>query len=457
MTRILNTLSLAGWGLWLLAGCAPVSLVPAGGDVGPTGAGSSPPGGGPAWAEGGPVAGGAEVRGVWVIRTTLTDEASARAMVREAYESGINTLFVQVRGRADAFYPSRVEPRSHLMAGAPDHADPLAAVVEEAHALGMGVHAWIVTHLVWGRAPLPDDPEHLVRAHPEWLAVPEPLAPRLFSMDPRDPAYVERLHAWSSDPERHVEGLFTSPSHPEVRRRVVAVVEDLLDRYPLDGIHLDYVRYPSPLFDYSRSALEGFREEMIRRTPPGLAGSLDARVRRGEVAAWTRMYPEMWARFREEQVTRTVREIRAAVEASGRSAVLTAAVFPDPMDARRGRFQTWTGWLERGLVDAVLPMAYTSRDETFADLVEAARRADAQGQGKRVWVGVGIYQNPLPSALAKIRRAREAGLGGVVLFSFDWARDEAGSVQGEPYLRALGRAAFGVPAPTGVGRDSGRR
>ena len=70
-------------------------------------------------------------------------------MVAQADAAGFNTLLVQVRGRGDALYTSEREPRAESLAEYPAF-DPLQAAIDEAHARGMAVHAWVNTHLVWG-------------------------------------------------------------------------------------------------------------------------------------------------------------------------------------------------------------------------------------------------------------------------------------------------------------------
>ena len=60
-----------------------------------------------------------EVRALWVTRSSLTSPAAIRAMVRSAAASGFNTLLVQVRGRGDAYFASRIEPRAQALAGQP--------------------------------------------------------------------------------------------------------------------------------------------------------------------------------------------------------------------------------------------------------------------------------------------------------------------------------------------------
>ena len=185
-----------------------------------------------------------EVRALWVVRSTMTSAAEVTAMVEQADQAGFNTVLVQVRGRADAFYSSSWEPRGETITEA-DGFDPLALTIDLAHARGIAVHAWVNTHLVWGGAgPAPRDSRHIVRAHPEWLAVPRALSVELFDVSPWDPIFVERLRKYAADNSGTVEGVYTSPSDARVKERVRSVWLDLASRYDLDGIHFDYIRFP---------------------------------------------------------------------------------------------------------------------------------------------------------------------------------------------------------------------
>ncbi|MCH2459996.1 MAG: hypothetical protein MK239_02990, partial [Gemmatimonadetes bacterium] len=80
-----------------------------------------------------------EVRGLWVVRFSMTIESRVRQMVLEASEAGFNTLILQVRGRADAYYQSELEPKGQAIDG-PDDFAPLALAIEEGHRRGMAVH-----------------------------------------------------------------------------------------------------------------------------------------------------------------------------------------------------------------------------------------------------------------------------------------------------------------------------
>ncbi len=200
-----------------------------------------------------------EVRGLWVVRSSITSSEAIAKVVADARAAGINTLIVQVRGRGDAYYRSRWEPRSEALAGQPAAFDPLAEMLEKAHAAGLQVHAWLNTHLLGNLDELPAHPDHVYNRHPDWLAVPRRAAAELYALEPTDPRYRERLVAASKEDRSELEGVYTAPSHPAVKEHVYNVFMDVVERYDVDGVHFDYVRYPSPDFDYSRTALERFR------------------------------------------------------------------------------------------------------------------------------------------------------------------------------------------------------
>jgi uncharacterized lipoprotein YddW (UPF0748 family) len=359
-------------------------------------------------------------------------------MVLDAAAAGFNTLIVQVRGRGDAFYRSDLEPRAETVQGPPDF-DPLATAIREGHLRGMAVHAWVNTHLVWGPATLPVSPRHLVNEHPEWLAVPQHLARELIHVDPRAPSFVGALRQYAADRPETLEGIYTSPSHPEVRARMLAVWVDLASRYDLDGIHFDYIRFPSRDFDYSRGALERFQAWVTPRIPGARLNDLQ-RLVASDPLAFAIGLPTEWDEFRREQITSLVRDIYTQVKALRPEAVVSAAVVADVQTAYGHRFQDWQSWLADGILDVAVPMAYTPNDGTFGTQVRAAR--EAAGSRERVWAGIGAYMNTVAGTLDKIDLARAADAGGVVLFSYDWAVSEGGDAS-DPFLEHVGRERFG--------------
>jgi uncharacterized lipoprotein YddW (UPF0748 family) len=385
-----------------------------------------------------PVRSFAEVRGLWVVRSTMTSEDEVRSMVADADAAGFNTLIVQIRGRGDAFYHSDLEPRAETIEGAADF-DPLALAIREGHLRGMAVHAWVNTHLVWGSGTLPRSPRHLVNEHPEWLAVPQYLARDLMHIDPKDPRFVASLRQYAADRAQTVEGMYTSPSHPEVRERVFAVWMDLVNRYDVDGIHFDYIRFPSADFDYSRGALERFQAWVTPSLPATRLSELQ-RVVAADPLAFATALPAEWDEYRRAQITSLVRDIYTAVKVRKPELVVSAAVVANAETAYGHRFQDWRSWLAEGILDIAVPMAYTPDNQAFTSLVRTAR--SAAGNRERIWAGIGAYMNTVDGTLDKIDLARSEDAGGIVLFSYDWAVTASGDARGT-FLDVVGRERFG--------------
>jgi uncharacterized lipoprotein YddW (UPF0748 family) len=372
-----------------------------------------------------------ETRALWVLRGSLTSPEKIDRLVAEASRAGFNTLFLQVRGRGDAYYASTLEPRG--IAIAPGF-DPLAHAVAAARGAGLRVHVWFNVNLVASPNILPTDRRHIVYAHPDWLMVPRPLAADLARIPPRDPRYVARLVDWTKQHAESVEGLFSSPMTPDAARHVEAVVTDIVTRYPVAGVHLDYVRYPSPLFDHSQAALAGFRESLQRELQPSERQRLDDRLR-GDPLAYADAFPERWIAYRRLRLADLVARVRGAVLHARPGTLVTAAVFPDPREAYENKLQDWPDWARRGLIDAFCPMTYTSSLATFNRQVAAARAAAAP---RPVWAGIGAYRLTAEQTVDHIAAAREAGAAGIVLFSYDSLAEQPR----RDLLGDIGRSAF---------------
>ena len=378
-----------------------------------------------------------EIRALWVIRYDLASPAAVRAVVEDAADSRFNTLLVQVRGRGDALYRSAIEPQPEFLRGQPDF-DALQLTLDEAHARGMAVHAWVNAYLVWGPVDPPLDPRHLVNAHPEWLAVPRALGRELYHRDPRDPSYLQRLIDYAAADSHLVEGLYASPSHPEVQERLHAVWIDLATRYDLDGIHHDYIRYPTSAFDYSRTALEQFQQWMKPRVAAQRYAELVAAAR-DDPYAFADSLPDQWALFQRHSISDLVGRIYRDVKAVRPDLLVSAAVLPEWRSAARWHSQAWASWLADGFLDVAVPMAYTRDSEEFQRWIDAALAA--AGAPERVWAGVGAYLNPVHRTVAQIDRARRAGVSGVAVFAFNKAADPPPAGM-PPALQRIGRAAF---------------
>ena len=380
----------------------------------------------------------AEVRALWVQRTSLSSPASIDVLVKTAHDHGFNTLLVQVRGRGDAYYASDLEPRAIELARQPLSFDPLARVIAEAHQAGLRVHAWINLNLISSAAELPGSREHLIYRHPEWLMVPREIAQELRKIDPTSPGYVGKIARWTRAQQDKVEGLYVSPLQRDAVTYAGTVVADIAKRYPIDGIHLDYARYPSDQFDYSRFAISEFRSDMHARLAAAERRELDNQES-VDLFTYPDRFPDQWKRFRRAQLSALLMHLRTAVKGVRSGAMLTIAAAPDAQEAFDQRLQDWRSWLEGRVIDAVCPMAYTQEADRFAAQIAAAR--DIAG-GAAVWAGIGAYRLKPEQTIENIQAARRLGTAGFVLFSYD---SLTGPKQTLPdYLDLVSRGALGM-------------
>lgn len=375
----------------------------------------------------GPVAG---VRGLWVLRTSMTSPEAIAGVIRTAVTGGYNTLMVQVRSRGDAYYKSTIDPRAPELSGQPATFDPLATTLSAAHAAGLKVHAWININLVSSATTLPRSRQHVVSRHPEWLMVPRLLAAELHRLDPAAPAYLERLARWTRGQSDSVEGLYLSPLTDEAQNYTVSVVRSLAASYALDGVHLDYTRYPSTEFDYSASALRTFRSARLSAVQQDDRERLD-RESKTDPFVWARTYPEAWAAFRTDRLTTLVRRIREAVKVARPTATLSSAVIPDPDDARDSHLQDWESWADTALLDVLCPMAYATEPAAFLDQLN---KAVAASHGRPVWIGIGAWRLAVEQTAVHLMAAHRASTAGVLLFSYD-SLMTAGSPKGSYFTR----------------------
>jgi uncharacterized lipoprotein YddW (UPF0748 family) len=355
--------------------------------------------------------GAPEVRGLWVVRTGLVSPAAIDHVVDQAVSGGFNTLLVQVRGRGDAFYRSDLVSRSVLIRGTADF-DPLAHLLTRARARNLQVHAW-VNVLLTAHFGQPLAEGHILVRHPEWAMVPRSVARAALQGRAKDRLRLVSSASRGTD----AEGFYISPAAPGVPEHLEEVVRELLARYAVDGLHLDFIRYPGPEFDYSPAALESFRK---------------ATAAKGDLLSLPAAAPHAWAEHRRGLVTSLVDRLSRTARKERPQILVSAAVVPSDVDAIHQKGQAWTSW--RG-VDALCPMTYTPDARIFRDQVERARAT--VGKGPSLWAGVGAYRLNIDQIVANIRTARDLGTSGVVLFSHESLDDAA--------LAQLRKEAFTAP------------
>lgn len=194
------------------------------------------------------------------------DEASQKAWYRQMLDTlqrlNINTVFFQVRPKADAFYDSQYEPWSQYVTGykgkKPTY-DVLRWLIDETHGRGMAFHAWINPYRIGTRKT----------ANGKFDAL-DPKIPKRMVKDYR----LVRIY---------------NPALPETRLRLRGIVRDMLEKYDVDGIHFDDYFYPdlqkgekmNDLAEYKRygkeyKTIEEFRRAMVDSLIAGVRQTIDS-------------------------------------------------------------------------------------------------------------------------------------------------------------------------------------
>ncbi len=379
-------------------------------------------------------------RGIWVLaegsQRVLEDSARIPQLVDDARQLGVTDLFVQVYRGGRAWYDATLaDPAPYRELLARTGSDTLSELIGLAHAADLRVHAWVnVLSLSQNReasllgelgtdAVLVDRNGRSLLDYPG-LNVPPP-AGDWYRMGTR--------------------GIYLDPAAPGVAERLVAIFRQLVTRYPgLDGLHLDYIRHPGALpfvpgsrfgvgldFGYGEPSRLRFQRET------GLTGPYrDPLQPNGRQL----VHADAWDGWRRDKVTELVAGIRAAVLEARPGLVLSAAVNSYTDRAYLSLAQDWRRWLEQGLIDLAIPMAYTRDDRLLRYQLESFARAS---QAEQIWPGLGVwlFARQPERALHQIELARQAGAQAEVLFSYD-------SIVEAPGLRAaLTRGSAPPPAP----------
>lgn len=353
-------------------------------------------------------------KAAWLVRDQLTSSQLVDKSCAEAKAARLDALLVQVRGRGDAYYASDLAPRSEALDSAPKNFDPLASVLDECK--GTDVVAWINAFLVWGGDEKPKSQLHLVNAHSDWI---------LTDADGRKVSLFtkeERARGW-------IEGIYADPASEPYRSHLADVAREIVQKYKVSGIHLDFIRYPGP--DYGRGAKLGeeFKERYgidPRWLPTGF-GSFDEKAflsddtpleRRMMMAAAL-----LWADMRAGRIDEAVRSVSKAVREVRPGVEVSAAVFPDPGAAFFEKGQDWRGWMREGLVDALYPMTYFGPKERVEGQLRAiAEGAKAINPKVEMWAGLGSYIKEPGDIAAEASAAASLAYEGVSLFDLGSAR-----------------------------------
>jgi len=184
------------------------------------------------------------------------------------------------------------------------------------------------------------------------------------------------------------EQYFLEPGDSRVARFLIAIVEEIVKRYPLfSGVHLDYVRYPMtvpfiPGSKFSKFGLSyGYGEKNIEHfsSVTGIDPLVGLKTDKGF---------SLWDNWRRQQITSLVRRIHKHLKEKYPQMLVSCAVIPSAERAYTSLFQDWPFWLEEGIVDYVVLMNYSPDQQLTKEIVTSSL---AQRQKAKVFVGIGLF------------------------------------------------------------------
>ncbi|MCC7399409.1 MAG: family 10 glycosylhydrolase [Planctomycetes bacterium] len=369
-----------------------------------------------------------EFRGAWVATVDNIDfpsrpglpvaalQAELDQIVRRAAELGLNALVFQVRPAADAFYRSPLEPWSEWLTGAQGRApagdfDPLAYVIARCHERSLQLHAWFnpfrASHPA-GKSPAAAS--HVTRRAPE-LCV------------------------------RYGKHQWMDPGDATAVKWTLAVIQDVVRRYDVDGVHVDDYFYPYP---------EGKAAFPDARSFERYQGS-GGRLSRDD---WRRRNIDDFVRTLYELVHREKPWVLVGISPFGIARPGVPAGIEAGLDQYAQLYADVPKWLREGWLDYLSPQLYWPIDDRphAFDALLAYWHAH-NPKDRAIWPGLSVsrLQQPKPPARHselrdQVLRTRAAANAhpGHVLFSFRALRDEAPQLAGT--LRELYQERAAVPA-----------
>ncbi|MRG60741.1 family 10 glycosylhydrolase [Agromyces sp. CFH 90414] len=342
----------------------------------------------------------AEGRATWVRPEETTPDA-IEATLDRIDAAGFNMVFLETIYQGYTIFPSDAAAAAGVAKQRPDMVgfDPLQVWIDGAHARGIELHPWVHTFFVGADQTVGLGP--VLTAHPDWAAVQRKDVGKALGPSVAEPGYY-----------------FLDAAVPEARAYVQSLLRELMTDYAIDGIHLDYIRYPVSqpweTAGYSYS-------DYSRQTFQSLHG-VDPYTLTPSDPAW-----QTWTDWRIENVTSFVGEVRVMQQQVAPEVALSAAVFADPVDGLDKKFQDWAGWVDRGYVDVLTGMSFGTSGTSVARDTEVMR--ERVGDHEYLYTATyGPFRGSTPATvLEQLRAVGDAGSDGAGLFA--WNQLSAGQAE----------------------------
>ncbi len=324
-----------------------------------------------------------EIRAVWATSWEIDTPHKIDNLVRDVILHNQNTILAEVRYRADALYtPNKTDntyynpdPKSYLLED--KSFDALQYLLDRTKGQGIEVHAWL----------------------PVYVA-----APIDISRLPKNHIYFTRSKWFTNQRGKSDKGLvkgegyFLDPGNPFVQDYIKDGIMDIVVNYPeLNGIHLDYFRYPGKKYGYNADAMKEWKY-------------FKAEERNVSFNEWKIL-----------QLNLLLKELQQKIKHADNEKTLSVAVVSDYDRAVNEYSQRWIEWLDRGYVDYVYPMVYstsTIKVSSFLGKAENLKHKDKIVVGLRAFNGHKKRDFPLVKIEQNIFEVRDNEYAGISLFSY---------------------------------------
>jgi uncharacterized lipoprotein YddW (UPF0748 family) len=335
----------------------------------------------------------AEVRSMWLDRGTIVkarSEADLAKVFDRMADAGINTVFFETLNASYPIYPSHIAPEQNPLTKG---WDPLASAVKLAHERGMELHAWMWMFAAANQnhnLKLNQPQDYLgpvLSVHPEWA-----------NLDNKGNIFEKSA----------ARKAFFDPANPAVKRYLTLLLEEVATRYQVDGIQIDYIRYPfqNPNNNYTYGYGAASRQQFQSLTgvdPIELSPSHEL---------WSQ-----WNKFRIEQIDNFVASVSQRLKQKRPDLTFSAAVFPIARHERLSSIQqNWEEWVKKEWIDLLVPMTYANNTEELEQKYQAVLNRSHEGSTLFL-PGIRLLNLPDFIAMDQMQLLRNSSFGGYALFA----------------------------------------
>jgi len=328
------------------------------------------------------------IKALWVVRDHMVSKELIDEVLVFAENNNFNHIFAQVRGRGDAYYNSSIVPKSHLV---DIDFDPLNYLINNNIDKNIKIHAWINIYYLWSSKFFPKQEDHLFFKQPLWLDRSE-----------KD-NYINEGNYLNDSNHLNVsgEGFYLAPTNPFVQKHLVNVVDELSEKYKIDGIHYDYIRFHNSNYGFNKNGLLEFD-----------------RLNNYELNDSSNNYDLFFSEFKRNSITEFVKEAKEKIKLNSPELIISAAVKPNIYDAKLLFFQEWDLWLSAGYIDWAVPMNYMVDNDDFVQNMYMIKDNLPLKYHNQIVVGISTYNQSAKSAGRKILRLRKMQFNNISIFSY---------------------------------------